>query len=162
MSGLGSRGLLDRGGEPGVGKNRRQTEAEARRTVDQETMGLREWLAKETGSCAHLVGHLYSLRERVEQAFVSPFYCWEDRGIKRFALATAPGREPRSPGCMVHCPQTGSLFLPVLLSHFRLFSILFFIKTLFLNLFPVSLFSLRPAESQFPTDGSQLSPTSGA
>lgn len=81
--------------------------------MDQESRGLREWLAKEKGSCTHLVGQFYSLCKRMEQAFVSPFYRWQDGGIKRFALVTELGQEPRSPGCMVHSPQTGSLFFPV-------------------------------------------------
>lgn len=89
-----------------MGKNRRRAEAEARRRVDQESMHLREWLAKETGA-VHTLCHLYSLCKRVGQAFVSPFYRREDPGIKRFALASELGLEPRSPGCMVPSPQRG-------------------------------------------------------
>lgn len=74
--------------------------------MDQKSMGLRVWLAKETRA-VHTLCHLYRLCKRVGQAFVSPFYRREDPGIKRFALATELGLEPRSPGSMVPSPQRG-------------------------------------------------------
>ena len=54
-----------------------------------------------------------------------------------------------SPGSMAHSHQTGLLFFPLLLSHFRLLS--FFIKTMLKSPSSLSLHSLRLAEPRFPT-----------